>query len=69
VIHPPARACEPSYKTVYSILSGKGVRQQTMAMFRTGLDSLRSWGPQEMSPTLSGAVAIARRFNSTLICP
>ena len=26
--------------TIYSILSGKGVRQQTMAVFRFGIDSL-----------------------------
>jgi hypothetical protein len=36
------RATRLTQRTVYSILSGKGVRQQTMAMFRTGLDSLRA---------------------------
>lgn len=36
------RATGLTQRTVYSILSGKGVRQQTMAMFRTGLDSLRA---------------------------
>jgi hypothetical protein len=36
------RATRLTQKTVYSILSGKGVRQQTMAMFRIGIDSLRA---------------------------
>ncbi len=36
------RATTLTQTTVYSILSGKGVRQQTMAMFRIGLDSLRA---------------------------
>jgi hypothetical protein len=36
------RATSLTQKTVYSILSGKGVRQQTMAIFRIGLDSLTS---------------------------
>jgi hypothetical protein len=36
------RTTSLTQRTVYSILSGKGVRQQTMAMFRTGLDSLRA---------------------------
>ena len=34
------RATRLTQRTVYSILSGKGVRQQTMAIFRIGLDSL-----------------------------
>jgi len=36
------RATRLTQKTVYSILSGKGVRQQTLAIFRTGIDSLRA---------------------------
>jgi len=36
------RATNLTQKTVRSILTGKGVRRQTMAMFRTGLDSLRA---------------------------
>jgi hypothetical protein len=34
------RATRLTQTTVYSILSGKGVRQQTMAVFRTGINSL-----------------------------
>lgn len=37
-----ALATRLTQKTVYSILSGKGVRHQTMAMFRTGIDSPRA---------------------------
>jgi hypothetical protein len=36
------RATGLTQKTVYSILSGKGVRQQTMAIFRIGIESLRA---------------------------
>ena len=36
------RATKLTQKAIYSILSGKGVRQQTMAMFRIGIDSLRA---------------------------
>jgi len=34
------RATKLTQKAIYSILSGKGVRQQTMNVFRTGLVSL-----------------------------
>ena len=36
------RATRLTQRTVYSILSGKGVRRQTLAMFRTRIDSLRA---------------------------
>jgi hypothetical protein len=36
------RATGLTQRTVYSILSGKGVRQQTMAIFRIGIESLRT---------------------------
>jgi len=36
------RATRLTQRTVYSILSGKGVRHQTMTMFRSGIDSLRA---------------------------
>jgi hypothetical protein len=34
------RACSLTQKAIYSILSGKGVRPQTMAIFRAGVDLL-----------------------------
>jgi hypothetical protein len=34
------RATNLTQKVVYAILSGKGVRPQTMAMFRMGVESL-----------------------------
>jgi hypothetical protein len=37
------RATGLTQRTVYSILSGKGVRQQTMAVFRNGINSVRAW--------------------------
>ena len=36
------RATTLMQKPIYSILSGKGVRQQTMAVFRAGLGSLET---------------------------
>jgi hypothetical protein len=36
------RATRLTQKTIYSILSGKGVRQQSMAIFRIGIDSLKA---------------------------
>jgi hypothetical protein len=36
------RASRLTQRTVYSILSGKGVRLQTIAIFRIGIDSLRA---------------------------
>lgn len=36
------RATKLTQKAIYSILSGKGVRQQTMNVFRTGLGSLET---------------------------
>jgi hypothetical protein len=36
------RATKLTQKTVYSILSGKGVRKQTMTVFRIGTDSMKA---------------------------